>query len=308
MPTCGSNPCAATRGNRNFLTAPIAARRQSRRCGFTRHLRCARVFFGFSRCVKSVLWQQALRASPLCHAVSRLRVAVRLCSNVLRAYSSFLQVHRVRSRARAPGLREVRRPNSSFKPTPLHGRDFFRYVAFSGRGRAAVRLNSGVRPLKSLHPAFHAHLRFKSLCGNSWESQLPDRACGVSAAISQLNRHAAMSVRPRVLWLLAVRQLGFVAAGTSCIAALPLPFPAFVWQCARAATFSALTAASCRLIGCAHAPRHLRFARLGGLTVRSSRHRFTAANFFGMLRSLVAAVQRCGLTQVLAVIHTTGEP
>jgi len=105
------------------------------------------VFFGFSRCVTLALWQQALRASPLCPAVFRLRVAVRLCSNVLRAYSSF-----------------------------------------------------------------------------------------------------------------------------------------------------------CRCIGCAHAPRHQRFARLGGLTVRSSRHRFTAANFFGMLRFLVAAVQRCGLTQVLGLL------
>ena len=145
MPTCGSNPCATARGNRNFLTAPIAAKRQSRNCGFTRHLRCARVFFGFSRCATLVLWQQALRASPLCPTVSRLRVAVRLCSKVLRAYNSFLQVHRVRSRAQAPAFRETWRPNSSFKPTPLHGREFFRYVAFSGRGRAAVRLNSGVR-------------------------------------------------------------------------------------------------------------------------------------------------------------------
>ena len=89
------------------------------------------MFFGFSRCVILVLWQQALRASPLCPTVSRLRVAVRLCSNVLRAYSSFLQAHRVRSRAQAPGFRGTWRPNSSFKPTPLHGREFFRYVAFS---------------------------------------------------------------------------------------------------------------------------------------------------------------------------------
>jgi len=115
----------------DFQTARVAAVRQFRNWIVTRQRRCARVFFGFSRCVKSVLWQQALRASPLCPAVFRLRVAVRPCSNVLRAYSSFLQVHRVRSRARAPRLREVRRPNSSFKPTPLHGREFFRYVAFS---------------------------------------------------------------------------------------------------------------------------------------------------------------------------------
>ncbi|MBZ4187136.1 hypothetical protein K7B09_12475, partial [Thermomonas sp. RSS23] len=53
--------------------------------------------------------------------------------------------HRVRSRAQAPAFRETWRPNSSFKPTPLHGREFFRYVAFPGRGRAAARLNSGVR-------------------------------------------------------------------------------------------------------------------------------------------------------------------
>ncbi len=42
-------------------------------------------------------------------------------------------------------------PNNSFKPTPLHGREFFRYVAFLGRGRAAVRLNSGVMT-HSRHP------------------------------------------------------------------------------------------------------------------------------------------------------------
>jgi len=44
------------------------------------------------------------------------------------------------------------------------------------------------------------------------------------------------------------------------------------------------------------------------LTIRSSRHRFTAANFFGILRSLVAAVQRCGLTQVLGVMGQTSSP
>jgi len=63
------------------------------------------------------------------------------------------------------------------------------------------------------------------LCGNSWESQLPDRAHCCEAAISQLWFHAASSLRPCVLWLLAVRHIGFVAAGTSCIAALPHRFP-----------------------------------------------------------------------------------
>jgi len=91
--------------------------------------------------------------------------------------------------------------------------------------RLPAPVNQGVRPLKSLHPAFHAHLWFKSLRGNLWESQLPDCAHCCKAAISSLWPHAASSLRPCVLWLLAVRHIGFVAAGTSCIAALPHRFP-----------------------------------------------------------------------------------
>ncbi len=156
----------------------------------------------------------------------------------------------------------------------------------SSRRRFAARLNSGVRPLKSWASA--ATSEFDSSCSVSGrlELQCSDCACGVAAAISLLWFHAATSMRPGVLWLLAVRPCWFRGSGRFVHRRSALPVPAAVPECARVASCCMLRAVSCGCIGCAHAPGHHSFVRFGGLTVRSSRHRFTAAIFFGMLRSL----------------------
>ena len=161
------------------------------------------------------------------------------------------------------------------------------YATLAGiRRHCACRLNSSVRPLKSLSSSRHGGGWFKALRGNGLELQCSDCACGVAAAISLLWFHAAFSVRSCVLWLLALRPCWFRGSRGFVHRRSALPFPAAVPGCARVASCCMLRAASCGCIGCAHAPEHQGFARFGGLTVRSSRHRFTAANFFGMLRSL----------------------
>jgi len=75
----------------------------------------------------------------------------------------------VRSRAWTPGLREVRRPNSSFKPTPLHGREFFRYVAFSV---AAVQ-RCGLTQVLGHMPRFALAIITLVVAGSAWAGDPP---------------------------------------------------------------------------------------------------------------------------------------
>ena len=92
-------------------------------------------------------------------------------------------------------------------------------------GRAAARLNSGVRPLKSLSSSRHGGGWFKALRGNGLELQCSDCACGVAAAISLLWFHAAFSVRSCVLWLLTLRPCWFRGSRGFVHRRSALPFP-----------------------------------------------------------------------------------